>query len=59
MLRGTCSKCRRNKSMIVSDEVKAERLGFLKKVGKAAVSFGKKVASNPVRELEIASKIGT
>ena len=47
--------------MIESDElIKAERLDFIKKnVGKAAVSFGKKVANNPVRALEIASKIGT
>ena len=28
-------------------------------VGRAAVNFGKKVANNPVRALEIASKIGS
>ena len=31
---------------------------FFKIVGKAIVNFGKKVANNPVRALEIASKIG-
>ena len=29
---------------------------FFKSVGKATVNFGKKVANNPVRALEIASK---
>ena len=32
---------------------------FFKSVGKATVNFGKKVANNPVRALEIASKIGS
>ena len=31
---------------------------FFKSVGRATVNFGKKVANNPVRTLEIASKIG-
>ena len=32
---------------------------FFKSVGSATVNFGKKVANNPVRALEIASKIGS
>ena len=32
---------------------------FFKSVGRATVNFGKKVANNPVRALEIASKIGS
>ena len=46
--------------MTVSDAtIEAEGLkDFFKSVGRATVSFGKKVASNPVRALEIASKIG-
>ena len=32
---------------------------FFKSVGRAIVNFGKKVANNPVRALEIASKIGS
>ena len=32
---------------------------FSKSVGKATVNFGKKVANNPVRALEIASKVGS
>ena len=61
MLRRTCPKCRRNKSLTVSEETKeAEGLkDFFKSVGKATVNFGKKVANNPVRALEIASKIGS
>ena len=61
MLRGCCTKCRRNKSMTVSDAtIEAEGLkDFVKSVGKATVNFGKKVAYNPVRALEIASKIGS
>ena len=31
---------------------------FFKSVGRAKVNFGQKVANNPVRALEIASKIG-
>ena len=61
MLRGSCTKCRRNKSMTVSDAtIEAEGLkDFFKSVGKATVNFGKKVANIPIRALEIASKIGT
>ena len=69
MLKGNCAKwvsdhaspCRRNKSMIVSDaKIEAEGLkDIFKSVGKAAVNFGKKVANNIVRALEIASKIGS
>ena len=61
MLKGNCVLCRRNKSMTVSDAtIEAEGLkDFFKSVGKATVNFGKKVANNPVRALEIASKIGS
>ena len=47
--------------MTVSDAtIEAEGLkDFFKKVGKATVNFGKKFANNPVRALEIASKIGS
>ena len=47
--------------MTVSDAtIKAEGLkDFFKSVGKATVNFGKKAANNPVRALEIASKIGS
>ena len=59
MLKGNCVKCKKNKSMTVSDAtIDAEGLkDFFKSVGKATVNFGKKVANNPVRALEIASKI--
>ena len=59
LLRGSCTKCRRNKSMTVSDaRIEAEGLkDFFKSVGKATVNFGKKGANNPVSALEIASKI--
>ena len=61
MLMGICVKCRRNRSMTVSDAtIEAEGLKyFFKSVGKATVNFGKKVANYPVRALEIASKIGS
>ena len=71
MLKGNCVKCKRNKSMTVSDAT-IEAVGlkdFFKSVGKATVNFGKNVANNPVfgknvannpvRALEIASKIGS
>ena len=47
--------------MTVSDAtLEAEGLkDFLKSVGKATVNFGKKIANNPVRALEIANKIGS
>ena len=47
--------------MTVSDAtIEAEGLkDFFKGVGRATVNFGKKVANNPVRALEIASKIGS
>ena len=50
MLKGDCVKCRRNKSMTVSDAtIEAEGLkDFFKSVGEATVNFGKKVANNPV-----------
>ena len=61
MLKGNCVKCNRNKSMTVSGAtIEAEGLkDFFKSVGRATVNFGKKVANNPIRALEIASKIGT
>ena len=61
MLRGSCTKCGRNKSMTVSDAtIEAAGLkDFFKSVGRATVNFGKKVANNPIRALEIASKIGS
>ena len=61
MLKGNCVKCNRNKSMTVSHAtIEAEGLkDFFKSVGRATVNFGKKVANNPIRALEIASKIGT
>ena len=47
--------------MTVSDATKeAEGLkDFFKSVGRATVNFGKKVANNPVRALELASKLGS
>ena len=47
--------------MTISDAtIEAEGLkDFFKSVGKATVNFGKKVANNPVRALEIAIKIGS
>ena len=60
MLKDNCVLCRRNKSMTVSDATIEEGLkDFFKSVGRATVNFGKKVADNPVRALEIASKIGS
>ena len=61
MLKGNCVLCRRNKPMTISDAtIEAEGLkDFFKSVGKATVNFGKKVANNPVRALEIASEIGS
>ena len=60
MLKGNCVKCR-NKSMTLSDAtIEAEGLkDFFKSVGRATANFGKKVANNPVRALELASKIGS
>ena len=47
--------------MTVSDAtIETEGLkDFFKSVGRATVNFGKKVANNPVRALEIASTIGS
>ena len=61
LLKGNCVKCKRNKSMIVSEAtIEADGLkDFIKSVGKATVNFGKKVINNTVRALEIASKIGS
>ena len=58
MLRGSCTKGRRKKSMTVSDATReAEGLkDFFRSVGRATVNFGKKVANNTVRAIEIAKK---
>ena len=61
LLRSTCSTCKRNKSLIVSDQtIQAEGLGdFFRGIGKAAKSVGKKILNNPGRALELAANIGT
>ena len=61
LLRGTCSTCKRNKSLIVSDQtIQAEGLGdFFRGIGKAAKNVGKKILNNPGRALELAANIGT
>ena len=61
LLRGTCSTCKRNKSLIVSNQtIQAEGLGnFFKHLGSAAKNVGKKILNNPGRALEIAANIGT
>ena len=61
LLGGTCSTCKRNKSLIVSDQtIQAEGLGdFFRIIGKAAKSVGKKILNNPGRALELAANIGT
>ena len=61
MLKGNCEKCQRNKSMAVSDAtIESEELkDSFKSVCKTTINFGKKVAKNPVRALDIASKIGS
>ena len=60
MLKVICVKSKRNKSVTISDAtIEAEGLkDFFSSVGRATVNFGKKVANNPARALEIASKIG-
>ena len=61
MLKGNYAKCKRNKSLTFSDAtIQAEGLkDFFKSARRAAVNFRKKVANNPVRALELASKIGS
>ena len=61
MLKRNCAICRRKKSITVSDAtIEAEGLkDFFKSACKATVNFEKKVANNPVRALEIASKTGS
>ena len=58
MLKGNCTNYRKKKYLSVSDAIiEAEGLkDFFKSVGRASVNFGKKVADNPARALEIASK---
>ena len=61
LLVGTCSTCKRQKSLIVSDQtIQAEGLGnFLSSLVKAAKNVGKKVLKSPGRALQIAAVIGT
>ena len=60
LLRGTCSTCKRNKSLIVSDQTIQAGLGdFFRGIGKAAKSVGKKILNNPGGALELAANIGT
>ena len=61
LLRGTCSTCKRNKLLIVSDQtIQAEGLGdFFKHLGSADKNVGKKILNNPGRALELAANIGT
>ena len=61
LLRSTFSTCKRNKSLIVSDQtIQAEGLGnFFKHLGSAAKNVGKKILNNPGRALELAANIGT
>ena len=61
MIKGNCTKCKKNKSRNVSDAtIEAKGLkDFFKNVGRATVNFGKKVANNPARARGIATKIGS
>ena len=61
LLKCTCSTCKRNKSLNVSDQtIQAAGLGdFFRLVGEAAKNVGKKILNNPGRSLEIAVKFGT
>ena len=61
LLGGTCSTCKRNKSLIASDQtIQAEGFGdFFKHLGSAAKNVGKKILNNPGRALDIAANIGT
>ena len=61
LFRGTCVTCKRDKSLIVSDQtIAGEGLGdFFKHIGKTAKNVGKKIHNNPARALEIAANIGT
>ena len=61
LLRGTRSTCKRNKSLIVSDQtIQAEGFGnFFKHLGSAAKNVGKKILNNPGRALDLAANIGT
>ena len=65
LLRGTCTTCKRNKSLTVSDRtINGEGLGdFFKHLGKsnakAAKNAGKKILNIPGRALELAAIIGS
>ena len=59
LLRATCSTCKRNKSLIVSDQtIQAEGLGdFFKHLGSADKIVGKKILNNPGRALELQQQV--
>ena len=61
LLRGTCTTCKRNKSLIVSGQtINGEGLGnFFKHLSSAAKIVGKKILNKPGRALELAANIGT
>ena len=60
LLRGTCLTCKRNSSLIVSDQtIQAELRDFFKHLGKAAKKTAKKILNTPGRALEIAANIRT
>ena len=61
LLHGTCVTCKRNKSLIVSDQtMNGEGLGdFFKQIGKIARNVGKKIPNSSARALKIAANIGT
>ena len=61
LLGGTCSTCKKNKSLKVSDQtIQAEGLGdFFRGVEKAAKTVGRKILNNPGKALELAANIGT
>ena len=61
LLRGIFSTCKRNKSLIVSDQtIQAERLGeFFKHIGNAVKNVEKKILDNPGRALELEAITGT
>ena len=60
LLRGTCTTCKSNKSLIVSDQtINGEGLGnFFKHLCSAAKNVGKKILNNLGRAPELAANIG-
>ena len=61
LLNGTCTKCNRKKSQIVSDQtIEAEGLkDFFKLIKKGTKNVGKKILNNPERALQLAQQIGS